>query len=276
METVAEYINRLKGYKLSASTKKQYLYYYKKIFSVVQDLELTDEIANAFLKDHPNSVCMAMLNDYINWKRLNITLEKRIITRQREKDKRYITRDEIKRLGKFMERYDPKYKIMLYLSYYCALRRKEIVGLNSEFLIKDLIRWKKTPNRSLRLTIHKKSAKRRKERKAIVPVALANMLYNYVSDNAEIIKSTDHKNNVFRVKEDRWQKIFKKACRKCLKEDYTLHELRFSRATYWHKKGLDLVTIQKLLGHSSISTTQLYIDPEQETALRKAEMLYKK
>lgn len=276
MEKIGEYINRLRSYNLSISTKKQYLYYYKKIYEVVGEIELTDEIANAFLKDYPNSICMAMLNDYINWKRLRINLEKRIVDRKRKKDKRYITRDEIKRLGKYMERYDPKFKIMLYLSYYCALRRKEILGLNSSFLIKDLIRWKKNSNKSLRLTIHKKSAKRKKERKAIVPPVLAGMLYDYVSDNAEIIKSTNHPNNVFRIKEVRWQNVFKDAVRKCLKEDYTLHELRFSRATYWHKKGLDIVTIQKLLGHANISTTQLYIDPEQESALRKAEMLYNK
>ena len=37
------------------------------------------------------------------------------------------------------------------------------------------------------------------------------------------------------------------------------HTLRHSRATHWHEAGVDLTTIQRLLGHTHLETTTLYV-----------------
>jgi len=217
---------------------------------------------------------MAFLNDYNKWKRLNIVLEDNIIRRKPKKDKHYISEKEIIILGNWLkEKYGFKFKLMLYLAYHCALRRKETIGLKLEYLTDDYRDWQE--GRSLRLTIHKWSAKGEKERKAIVPPNIAKSLKSYIKINKEKIIETNHPNNVFRIGETRWHKVFKDAVRSALNKDYTLHELRFSKATYWwQKKGFDIVTIQKLLGHVDISTTQRYIDPAQEIALKKVEGIY--
>ena len=276
MENSREYKERLDGYPLGEYTKKQYLYYFKKLKNLIGDCEINDEIAEAFLKDFPNSVCMAFLNDYFKWKKMSIFLDNRIVKRKPKKSKIYIEPEEIKALTNWLRKhYDYKYSLMLRLAYHCALRRKETIGLDINFLKRDFKSWKEDPSQALRMTINRKSAKGDKERKAIVPSKLAGYLYKYIKDNKEKIMETKHPNNVFRVGSSRWHKVFKHAVAEVLNDEHTLHELRFSKATYWYlKKGFDIVTIQKLLGHVDITTTQRYIDPSQESALRLLEDVY--
>jgi integrase len=45
------------------------------------------------------------------------------------------------------------------------------------------------------------------------------------------------------------------------REDLTIHDLRHCFATQLHRRGVNIVTIQKLLGHANIQTTMIYINP---------------
>lgn len=275
---VDEYAERLKGYSLSIRTKKEYYYYYKKLKELMLLIEqdLNEEIANEFLKTYPNTVCHAFLRDYIKFRKLSIVLESRTVNRKVKKQKHYISPEEIILVGKYMrEHFDFKFYLMLNIAYHGALRKAETIGLNLKDIKLDLIRFKEDKTKPMRLTISKETAKGNKGRTVILPPKLANLLFNYIDKNREKIGTTSHINNIFRVKGDRWDAVFQEACLGALNRKQTLHELRFSKATYFFRvKGFDILTIKKILGHASIVTTQKYIDPEQESALRQVEALY--
>ena len=47
-------------------------------------------------------------------------------------------------------------------------------------------------------------------------------------------------------------------------KDATLHKFRHTYATRLLENGLDIVTVQKLLGHSDIDTTRQYLNPDED------------
>ena len=70
-----------------------------------------------------------------------------------------------------------------------------------------------------------------------------------------------------------FQRDFRKIRKKLgLNEKFTPHALRHSFATHMLESGADVRTIQKLLGHKSLKSTQIYTEVSQE----KMSKLYKK
>ncbi len=71
------------------------------------------------------------------------------------------------------------------------------------------------------------------------------------------------------------QKAWENARRRAGLEDLTLHDLRRTFGTRLLEAGVDIVTISKLYGHSSVLVTQRYLHPKDKLSREAVETLFK-
>ncbi|MDG1173346.1 MAG: tyrosine-type recombinase/integrase [Opitutales bacterium] len=139
--------------------------------------------------------------------------------------------------------------IILELMYGAGLRVSEVVGLNHEHL--DL------PGRVIRVR-----GKGNKDRTCpIIENTASKLVYlrkNYSHDAS--LHAPVFTNQSGKRLSARWVQLFLKKCLKIasLPQDFTPHKLRHSFATHLLDNGADLRAVQELLGHASLSTTQVY------------------
>jgi integrase/recombinase XerD len=134
-----------------------------------------------------------------------------------------------------------KHKAILSLTYSVGLRVSEIVNLK----IEDID--------SKRMIIHIKNAKGRKDR--IVPLSenILILLREYYKEFKPQIYLFNGQNST-QYSIGSCQKIYKKY----IDHRTSIHTLRHSSATKLLESGIDLRIIQKILGHSSTKTTEIY------------------
>lgn len=143
-------------------------------------------------------------------------------------------------------------KAMLELLYATGVRVSELVSLDKE-------------NINLREGYIKCLGKGSKER--IVPLGpVAEHFILVYLQNARIKLTSNLNNQALFVnhrgkrltRQGFWKIIKKYTARSCIKKDITPHTLRHSFATHLLENGADLRSVQELLGHADISTTQIY------------------
>lgn len=161
------------------------------------------------------------------------------------------SQDEIKKLLNSIKK--PVYRACLALIYGCGLRISEAVGLQIDDFDKE------------RRTIHVCSGKGGKDRYVPYSLATREMLIKYWRTN----KRPRHWlfPNPMKPSEPIKPHTLRTAMKKALtspdtgisgKDNATVHTLRHSYATHLLEQGVDLTSIQRLLGHSSIKTTARY------------------
>ena len=134
-----------------------------------------------------------------------------------------------------------KHRAILTLTYSVGLRVSEITNLR----IEDID--------SKRMLIHIKNAKGRKDR--IIPLSqnVLELLRQYFKKFKPIEYLFNGQNsNQYSIQS--CQKLYKKY----IDENSSIHTLRHSSATNLLERGTDLRIIQKILGHSSSKTTEIY------------------
>ena len=165
-----------------------------------------------------------------------------------------LTEDEVDKLLdiELKDAYSYRNKAMLEVLYATGLRVSELVNLKME-------------NIDFELDIIRTFGKGNKER--VIPIGeyaryyldlyLNNYRYELIKHgNNEYVFLNNHGNNMTRVG---FFKIIKSiASEKGINKEISPHVLRHSFASHLLKHGADLRTIQELLGHSNVSTTQIY------------------
>jgi len=165
------------------------------------------------------------------------------------KPKRNKTLPEILTIGEIKKMIDAtsniKHKLIIKLLYGCGLRVSEIVNLEK----RDL-------NFEENL-IHIKLAKGKKDRFVKIPDSIKKELESYcLLNNSKILFPS---NRDGKLTKKTIGKIVENSAKKAgIKKRVYPHLLRHSFATHLLEQGTDLRIIQKLLGHSSIKTTQIY------------------
>lgn len=161
--------------------------------------------------------------------------------------------DEVKNLLDIdlVDKYSYRNKAMLELMYATGLRVSELVNLklNDIDLDSDLIR-----------TLGKGSKER------IIPIGDYSIYYlkKYILEyRKELLKTnTDYiflNNHGKKLSRQSFYKLVKElAIKKNIKTEFSPHTLRHSFATHLLDRCADIVSIKEMLGHSSLSTTQIY------------------
>ncbi len=154
-----------------------------------------------------------------------------------------LTIDEIRRLIENTS--NIKHKLIIKLLYGCGLRVSEIVNLKKEDI--------KFEEGLIKILL----SKGKKDRFVKLPEVIKKELKNYceIEESKILFPST----RGGKLTKDTIQKIVQNSAKKAkIKKRVYPHLLRHSFATHLLEQGTDLRIIQKLLGHSSIKTTQIY------------------
>lgn len=155
-----------------------------------------------------------------------------------------LSREEIAQLIKVTR--NSKHKIMLALAYGAGLRVSELVQLQ----VRDV------SVEELSLVV--RGSKGGKDRVSLVPEQLCYDLRNLMAgkDRDEYLFESERGG---KLTTRTAQSVFISSLRRSgIKKNATFHSLRHSFATHLLENGVDVRYIQQLLGHASISTTQLY------------------
>lgn len=253
---------------LSASTRSQYQLYFEKIETLYSNGLLDQNSVNEFIATYKSSLIKSFLRLYLEYKNINWIKISKNTGRTTRKKPLIMSKDDLEVLLYVLYQYNEKIGLMAELSYLCALRRDEVCNISvGDF---DWDEWKKE-RLSGKLLIVK--GKGDKQRYVIVPTEMMHKIKDYINKQEVklrdklFFKNKDNKN--IPITKERYWEIYHDAVVKLFGKKYKLHTLRHTKATEWFDQGIDIVRIQQRLGHNDISTTRLYINPEEKSELKR-------
>lgn len=226
---------------------RKFLEYIKKQPSEINEDDLKAYLVDK-LEDSSSSSVIVFLSairySFSNILHKDITLN---IKRPKKEKKipTVLTKDEIKKLIETID--TKKSRLMVSFMYACGFRVSELVNLK----FKDLNFEEKIGSVL--------QGKGKKDRVFNIPEFLLEDLKQQVEKQKENKEEYLFTGPSGRLSERNLQKIISKAGKRAgLNKEVHCHTLRHSFATHLLENGTDIRKIQELLGHSDLSTTQIY------------------
>ncbi len=149
------------------------------------------------------------------------------------------------------------------------LKHKAILSViySAGLRIGELIELKKTDIDSERMLIHVRGAKGKKDRYTVLSKKVLELLREYYKEYKPIVYLFEGQKGG-KYSAESTSQFFKRALKKStINKSATLHTLRHSFATHLLEEGISIAHIQKLLGHSNISTTLIYTHIAKDTLI---------
>ncbi len=247
--------NELKIRNFSQRTIKSYIYITEQFLKFAENKALNEEMVREYIikkleKQNPSTVSHHISVLIFFFEKI---LQQKIKVPHPKRNKsipEVLTVEEIKNMINSVHNY--KHKLILESLYGCGFRVSEIINLKKEDF---------NFNENL---IHIKLAKGRKDRFVRIPNSIKEELINYYKMNNEEVFFSSARGGKLTTATIR--KIVKNSAKKAeIKKHVHPHTLRHSFATHLLESGTDLRIIQKLLGHSDIKTTQIYLSVSQQS-----------
>ncbi|HKL24477.1 MAG TPA: site-specific tyrosine recombinase/integron integrase [Candidatus Nanoarchaeia archaeon] len=250
----------LKISKNSEYTLKKYLYFNQDLFNYtkktpekINEDDIKMYIAEKMPHSSPSSVILFLSAIKYSFSNImNNDLTKKIKRPKRDKQiPTVLTREEVKKLLSIL--INKKSKLMVSMMYACGMRVSELINLKIDNLNFD------------EKIGHLKKAKGRKDRVFNIPDFLEKDLREQVENQKKLIEKGKNKEGyVFtgpkgKLSARNLQKMVSKAAKRAgIQKEVHCHTLRHSYATHLLEDGVDIRHIQIMLGHSDLSTTQIY------------------
>jgi len=239
----------------SKKTIKSYLHSTEKFLEYAKNIELNESKVKDYLqilikKQNPSTVSAKLSALEFFFKKI-LNIELKIHHPKRNKTiPDILTQKEVKDMINATN--NIKHKLILKVLYGCGLRVSEVVNLRKESLNLE--------EGLIKISL----AKGKKDRFVKIPDSIKEELKSYcnLSEDAVLFPS----NRKGKLTTATIQAIVENAAKKAeIKKNVHPHTLRHSFATHLLEQGTDLRIIQKLLGHSDIKTTQIYLQVSQQS-----------
>ena len=165
----------------------------------------------------------------------------------------YLTLEQIKTLLQHLEcKSNIRDKAIINLFLNTGLRLSELVSINMKDIRDDFIIIKGKGNKERIVYINNSAINVIRDYQRVRPIP---------KDNTDALFLSERKN---RISVSAVQRLVKINLEEAGLQGYSVHSLRHSAATLMHKSGTDIRTLQVILGHSSISTTEIYTHVESD------------
>jgi integrase len=198
----------------------------------------------------------AALNKAVKWKYISENpLGEIKLPKRQTRSPQFLDKEDLRRLKKFLL---PHINDIVSFAYYTGMRRNEII----------MLEWHSIDMEKEIISVGSDSFQTKSRKHRFIPmhnevIKILKRWNKIACKNSDIVF---HKGNGFPYSKDYISKRFKRAVRNAgLSESLKFHSLRASTASNLSAQGVSPAVIREILGHSSISTTMIYVGVEMKT-----------